>query len=862
MKSIDQAQRLRVFFESPQLLLLAVPALLIVILAYRLMRKDEEARAVERPATVLKVIEAVLLVMIIAGLSVVTYSLESTTVILADRSASMAGVQAQMDACIEEIIETADKGETVRVLNFAGGSAWQGDAAQPDAQATDIAAAIDAACDAFPEDAGRRILLLSDGVSTDGDPHGAAQRAGEAGVRLDAMHLSAAKEKETELTQFILPADAAEGQKITAQAIVLSGGEAAGTLRIWDGDALVYEQEATVQPGENAFACPLTAGETGEHTYRAEFDCAEDTLAQNDSRFACMRVSSGAKILLVDGTGQEAAKLAALLKDGGNSVDTVACADMPQTVAALCEYGLIVLMNADAKDLPEGSAQRLEEYVSQYGRSVLTTGGENTYIYGGMKDTPFETFLPVKMSVEEKESVNPVALMLVIDTTDSMTRGASGTPIEMARRGAIKCVDGLNSNDYAGVITFSDDAQVLVEMTSMGDKAGVMDAINGIETASPDKLTKFAGALRLACEELKAFDKLERKHVIFITDGSPADTSEGFDKIVKEMRANGITMSSIVVGRLLNVVKLLEELSTIGGGRCYFVEGADDLPDVMSTDTVLSQVEYTIDDPVMPQIGDAVFEIADESAVTQLYGYIRTSAKGSASVALSTPEGRPLFAQWHYGAGKAASFMSDLSGDWSRTWFNAEGGRQMIAAMIAGLLPDTIRQAGVDIRLNAGGARGELSVGGDAGAAVTIAAEITPPEGEAFSAKLEKTQDGRFAAEIPLFGAGRYESELTWLDAQGNALDTRTAAFAYSWSGEYEVIARPDGGVMLMELTSAAGGALVSGVQEWREIEIPATPVQHDAALPLAIAVMACLLADIVIRRTKLVRIKDQKKKE
>lgn len=821
-----------------------IPAAALVVLSYRLMRKDEEARHAERPAAVLKVIEIVLLVLIIAGLSVVTYSTQAATVILADRSSSAANVQAEMDALVQEIMESAGENETVRVLDFGEGGA------------TDIEAAIDEACAVFSQDEGKRILLLSDGMSTDGDPAAAAQRAKESGVRLDAMHLSAAPGSETELTQLMLPADAAQGQKITAQITVLSNVQTEGTLRIDDGGATVYEQEVSIAPGENVFACALTAGETGEHTYRAEIDAADDTIPQNNSRFACMRVSSGAKILLVDGTGQEAARLAALLADGGNSVDTVLCADMPKTVAAMCEYGLIVLMNVDAKDLPEGSAQRLETYVSEYGRSVLTTGGENTYIYGGMKDTPFETFLPVRMSVEEKESVNPVALMLVIDTTDSMTRGSSGTPIEMARRGAIKCVDGLNSNDYAGVITFSDEAQVLVEMTAMGEKDGVIDAINGIDTADPDKLTKFAGALRLACDELKAFDKLERKHVIFITDGSPADANEGFDAIVKEMRANGITMSSIVVGRLLNVVKLLEELSTIGGGRCYFVEGADDLPDVMSTDTVLSQVEYTIDDPVMPGLGEPVFEIEDESAVTQLYGYIRASAKGSASVALSTPEGRPLYAQWHYGAGKAASFMSDLSGDWSRTWFNAEGGRQLIANMIAGLLPDSFKQAGVDIQLTAGGARGELSVGGDAGAAQRISAEITPPEGATYIAELERMQDGRFAAEIPLFDAGRYAVKLTWLDAQGNALDMREAAFAHSWSSEYEALNRADGSVMLMELAGSTGGALAHSAQEWRAIETPATAIAHDAALPLAIAVTVCLLTDIVMRRTKMKRLK------
>lgn len=842
MKSID---RIQVFFEAPHLLLLVIPAIALVILAYRLMRKDEEARAAERPAAVLKAIEAALLVLIIAGLSVVTYSTKSQTVILADRSDSTANVQADMDALIEEIKAGAGRDETVRVLDFGEDGA------------TDIEAAIDAACGELAQDAGKRILLVSDGAATDGDAYAAAQRAKEMGVRLDAMHLSAAIENETELTGFALPADAAQGQKITAQITVLSNVQTEGTLRIDDGQETVYEQSVAIAPGENEIACALTAGEIGEHTYRAQLDAADDTIPQNNGRFACMNVSSGAKILLVDGTGQEAARLATLLKDRGNSVDTALCADMPKTVAAMCEYGMIVLMNVDAKDLPEGTAQRLETYVSEYGRSVLTTGGENTYIYGGMKDTPFETFLPVRMSVEEKESVNPVALMLVIDTTDSMTRGSSGTPIEMARRGAIKCVDGLNSNDYAGVITFSDEAQVLVEMTSMSDKDGVIEAINGIDTADPDRLTKFAGALRLACDELKAFDELERKHVIFITDGSPADSNEGFDAIVKEMRASGITMSSIVVGRLLNVVKLLEELSAIGGGRCYFVEGADDLPDVMSTDTVLSQVEYTIDAPVMPALGDPVFEIGEESAVSQLYGYIRASTKGSASVALSTPEGRPLYAQWHYGAGKAASFMSDLSGDWSRTWFNAESGKQLIANMIAGLLPDSLKQAGVDIRLTTGGARGVLSIGGDAGSAQHISAEITPPQSAAYTMDLVRGQDGRFEAEIPLFGAGRYGVVLTWMDAQGNALDTREAAFANAWSGEYEVLGRADGSVMLMELAGSTGGALVSGAQQWRGLEIPATAVKHDAALPLAIAVMLLLLADIVMRRTKLKRLKE-----
>ncbi|MBQ2992264.1 MAG: VWA domain-containing protein [Clostridia bacterium] len=844
-----------VFVRSPWLLAAMIPACLLVIAAYRLMRRGEGDRAVERPALLLRLVEVVLLVLIAAGAGLVTHSQETVSVLLVDRSASMQGAAQQADAIVGEAQSLAGPEDRIELLYFA--EAPSDEEGGLSGGATDIAAAIDAAAQRLTQQAARRIVLVSDGGATDGDAAAAARRAHAQGIRVDAVHVDTRMTApEMQMTDFSLPSDAAQGQRFAAQVCVRSNAGMQGTLVIFDGERRIWEEAVTVLEGENRYAVNLTAGEAGEHTYRAQMECAEDTVAQNNQRFALMSVNSGARILLVDGTGAEAEKLSALLEEGGFSVDTVASAQLPDTVSALCDYGLIVLMNVNETDLPEGSAQRLEEYVSDYGRSVLTTGGENTYIYGGMKDTPFEEFLPVRMSVAEKESVDPVALMLVIDVTDSMTRQSVGVPIEMARRGAIKCVDALNANDYAGVITFADDAQVLVEMTSMESKEAVIEAINGIDTADPDRLTKFSGALTLAGETLKAFDGLEKKHVIFITDGSPADAKDGFDSIVKDMRANGITMSTIAVGRIMNVVKLLDGLSAIGGGRCYFVEGASDLPDIMSTDTVLSQVEYTIDDPVTPRIGTRVFAIDDESAVTQLYGYIRTAAKGSASVALSTPEGRPLFAQWNYDAGRAASFMSDLSGDWSRTWFNSDKGRAMILNMMKALVPDTLRQTGMDVRMAPGSARGMLSVLEETEGVYQVMAQVVSPEGRTYETELLPAEENRFAGETPLDGAGRYSVTLTALDGQGNALGAKETAFAHSWPGEYSMEAGERGAVTLMEISGAAGGTVVSDAKALMAIDLGETPIEYDIQLPMAIAVLACLMADIVIRKTKLKRLR------
>ena len=335
-------------------------------------------------------------------------------------------------------------------------------------------------------------------------------------------------------------------------------------------------------------------------------------------------------------------------------------------------------------------------------------------------------------------------------------------------------MDALNGNDYAGVITFSDDAQMLVEMTAMGDKKPVLDAINSIETADPNKLTRFTGALRLACDTLKAFDGTKRKHVMFITDGSPADAQAGFEQIAKEMRANGITLSTIVVGRLVNVVNMLENLAYIGGGRCYLVESGRDLSDIMSVDSVLSQVEYTVKAPFKPERGayDAAF--ADEEEIVQLFGYVRATAKGDADVILKTPEGRPIYAVRNAGAGKAASWMSDLSGEWSRTWYASEQGKRMIQKMIHGLLPQTL--SAVDE---------------------------------------SKTQ-------------------------------TRPS--------EYDLLDRPDGGALLMEMCARTGGTVFSSWADAQAVELPPVAQPIDPVLPLSMLAMACLLADILLRRTKAMR--------
>ena len=839
--------------QSPLLLALAVPAMLAVL---ALMRRTDRRTGRRRPRrrAALRLAMIALLALVLAGPSLSIRSDRTDVVLLVDRSDSAQQEGAQ--AALSRLAPLAGERGRLRVVDFAATPsqprAWDDPQAQGlRTDSTDIAAALLAAGDALEGSGNGRIVLVSDGIATDGDALKAAQGIAGRGIRLDALLLAEAEPlPEVQTTALLLPESAVEGQRVSASVHVRSSESMEGVLRILDGETPVWQENATVLAGDNVLTAGLYASGEGTHTLRAEFIAEQDGIGGNNAAYAGLRVISAARVLVVDGTGEESGRLGALLEQGGYEVKVVQASQMPAELHELLDYALVILMNVNVRDLPQGGEALLDAYVREYGRSLLTTGGENTYIYGGMQDTALEALLPVSVSVAQEQSAEPVALMLVIDTTDSMTRGLdSGTPMDMARRGAAACVESLHGNDYAGVITFADDAAVLVEMTPMSEKDAVISAISGIETADASRLTRFTDALRVACDELSAFDQTQKKHVLFITDGSPVDANSGFESIVKEMRRSGITLSAIAVGRMVNVRKLLENLATLGGGRCYGVDSAYDLPQIMFTDTVLLQVEYTAKGAFLPTIGSRTFPIRDEKAVDQLYGYIRTTPKEGAAVSLRAPDGSPVYARWTVGEGLAASFMSDLSGGWSHNWLVSDGGKQLVLDMIGSLVPGTMAQSDVTLALSPGGTRALLTLGGGPQEALSVRAQIACPDGSGQDAVLERGAGNTFSGMVELRGEGCYTAALTWLDEAGKALDTREMTFAHNWSSEYDAVSNADGRAALASLCAACGGVMTEDAQALVNAGVQGTARSVDAVLPLSLLIMLLLMAELLLRK-------------
>jgi len=348
------------------------------------------------------------------------------------------------------------------------------------------------------------------------------------GIRLSALQYTGIPPTgEAQITGVSVPSSQALGDVYQAVVYMYSNKSMKAKLHVYEDDKLLQTSNIQLKAGSSSSSVRIVPSSEGDHIITAVLEADEDTIFENNTFSAVTTITTSRRILLVDGTGKETGPLAALLGQAGYEVDISTAGNIPRTISAMCKYGMIVLMNVDKKDMPTAVPDVLNEYVTVYGRSLVTTGGENTYIYGHMLETAIDTLLPVNMEIRTETSEEPIALMLVLDCSASMGNSLTHmhadalNPAEMAKRGAVKCVSSLHINDYAGILAFSDACYVLSPLTSMANSDQIIQAISRMGTIGG---TMYTDALQEAYDQLTAFEGDIRKHVIFISDGNPADS--------------------------------------------------------------------------------------------------------------------------------------------------------------------------------------------------------------------------------------------------------------------------------------------------------------------------------------------------
>lgn len=195
-------------------------------------------------------------------------------VVLVDQSDSLSAVGREALRAEADSLARAT-GPEARVLLFGGDvlamvpSSAEVPAPLPDPTASNLADALRAARSLLP--GGGRVLLLSDGLQTDGDALEEARAAAASGIIIDVRASAELDLPEAAIDTVSAPRTLRSGEEYPVEITASyrpdpQGGQSAlaARLRLWDGEALLGDQEVFLQPGDNLFTFRHSAGAPGE----------------------------------------------------------------------------------------------------------------------------------------------------------------------------------------------------------------------------------------------------------------------------------------------------------------------------------------------------------------------------------------------------------------------------------------------------------------------------------------------------------------------------------------------------------------------------------------------------------------------
>ncbi len=843
-------------FQHPMVLWLSIPVLAIILVPFLLLPAIRRKTVRRIVPVVLHCIMAMLLILILSGMSIVKVSDDQAVMILIDMSDSTSDIHEAIEAQAQEILDITDQDVETGVIAFADNCVYtvhiSGDnhieAEEILGDATDIEAALEYAMSMMPTDKARRIIVLSDGMETDGDAVSLAKHLATQGIRIDAMYFDTTNQDsdEVQISEFTIEEGSYVGDDVKLSVELKSNIDTSAELVLYDNEQRVKGLNIDVAEGNNLVEMTATADTAGGHNYYVKLESDVDTNQENNQAYAYLNVAGAPNILVIADTISNAELLSGILSEE-NQVDVAIAYRAPNSIVELCNYDEVILVNVDNDELPDDYDKLLETYVSVYGRSLLTIGGNNTYMSGNMAGTAFEEMLPVTLSMDDSSEDDVIALALVLDCSNSMSM--TEMYLSVAKQGAIQCVEAMGDKDYVAVVSFNTVAQVqspLIE-ANRDNKNYLTRLISGLTTAQG---TYYVKALELAYDELEDFDA-KVKHVIFLSDGNPSD--DGYNRVVERMSADGITVSTIGLGYESDI---LAKLAEIGGGRYYYVADALNLPDIMLRETEQVATGMVMSGEYRPVVvkESALTDGLDIKQLPIINSYAGTNLKDDATAYIATEEGHPIYASWRYGAGTVATYTSSVASGWSDQWLNNQAGLSIIRAMVSTTVSDKHNDSSLDVDMTLRGKTVDITVvttSGDGDITVNVDSQSGS---ELYS--LSKAGTNTYKGSIDVDNIGVHEMVIAWTDQAGDIVDYLHTAVAISYSSEYDMFA--SGGKEYLEsICKSTDGILAEDGKNLANINMDARKFTYNPWIWLGVIVAVMIIVDIAIRKIRWKDIKE-----
>lgn len=679
---------------------------------------------------------------------------------------------------------------------------------------TDLARALQVAA---AEDPGR-VLLLSDGVATRGDTLSALPE-----VPVDVVHVPPRDNARFEALW--VPERAAPGETVEAVAVVELDRAARVVLRA-SVDGLAQDPiPRDLPPGRHAIPFRVVAGDAGTLRVDATLDVDFEQPTADDRQAAEVAVTEEAPVLVV---GDPAAARA--LRAQG--IDVVEAG--PEAVRAPLQASAVVLRSAvDA--FSSGQLELLASYVEN-GGGLMMTGGPQSFGLGGWYRTPVEAVLPVSSDVRTDVTIPQVAMVIVLDTSMSMTAG-NPTRLDLAKQGTIDVIELAYQDDLLGLVVFSDPSLTgwvfpLRPATERG-KREMMEATLGIRAQGGTILLPGYGMAVEALDEVDA----SIKHIIVLSDGILYDGSGPFAtgdrpdwfREAAEARARGITTSTIAIGDGADPDQLAA-IARGGGGRYYEALDVTTLPRIFTNEALATSRDLLRDEVTAPDARRHPLS-GFVGTLPPVDAYVSTTAKAGAEMVLVGRDDEPIVAVGRHGLGRTAVLTTDLNA-WAGAFGRWEETPGLLGTVVRWLQARPARYS-VTTRPVDGGIELVVDAVHD-GAYVNNL--VLSARFQGAGVPLRQVGPGRYTAVLEASGTGG-----TLIVADGQEVVARRVVATPD--PEY---ARVDGAGLLARVAERTGGTVVADLAAYR-------PPAADRATPVwvwpAAAALALFLVELVVRR-------------
>jgi Ca-activated chloride channel family protein len=234
----------------------------------------------------------------------------------------------------------------------------------------------------------------------------------------------------------------------------------------------------------------------------------------------------------------------------------------------------------DDGNRPDPASVRVGEWVNAFDQGYRPPQDDTFAIVVDGGPTPFtdrdEVLLRVGLQARDvrDRARADTALTFVIDTSGSMEREGR---LELVKDALARLVDGLGRGDTVAIVTFGDEARVLLEPTPATHRDEILDVIGWLQ---PGGSTNLEGGLRLGYELARAsLTENGVDRVVLASDGVANVGLTDPDRILAAVRrdaAAGIELVSVGVGMGNYNDALLEQLADQGDGFYAYVDGPDE----------------------------------------------------------------------------------------------------------------------------------------------------------------------------------------------------------------------------------------------------------------------------------------------